>query len=214
MSEAISAYPLCWPPHKPRTANTDRQYGRFSKKGNRGWTENITLHQATQRVLDELGKYKQRVDPDSIIISTNLKTRASDGLPKSGQRNPDDPGAAVHFSLDGKDKCIPIDTYTKIEQNLAAIAASILILRSLERYGSGMEEAAYTGFAALPDGVMTGEQPWYAVLDVDPDHRDMPELVERVYKNLRSESHPDKGGDPARFNQVQKAWEQYQAQTT
>jgi len=78
MPDHISAYPLCWPAHKPRTSNEDRQYGRFSKKDNRGWGGNISLHQATRRVVDELNKYTKygrtyRVDPDGIVISTNLK---------------------------------------------------------------------------------------------------------------------------------------------
>jgi len=136
----------------------------------------------------------------------------SDGLPKSGQRTPEDSGVAVYFDLDGKSQCIPIDSFTKIEQNLAAVAATISALRSLERYGSGLMEAAFDGFTALPPAgsVMAGGEPWYSVLDVDPD--DMHEIIKRAYQYGRSEHHPDRGGDAAKFDQVQQAWNQYQEQ--
>lgn len=219
MSEHISAYPLSWPPGWPRTEHYDRVYGRFSTKDRSGqWprTKDITLAQARKRVQEELERFDghqrnwERIDPDHTVLSTNLALRL-DGLPRSGQNQPEDPGAVLYFELDGKRQCIPCDQYLHVEQNIAAIAATLSALRTLERHGSGIMERAFTGFTALPPP-MAGKAPWYSVLGVDPDApRD---VVERAYKKRRSIAHSDKGGHDDSFDQVQKAWQTYLEQSS
>ena len=121
-----------------------------------------------------------RIAEDSIVISTDLKVRKADGLPASGQREPDDPGAALYFTWDDQPKVIAVDTFSRIPQNIAGIAASINALRALDRYGSGLMNTALTGFAALPHLV---DDPWYVVLDLHPDAT--ASQVEESYKRLR-----------------------------
>jgi hypothetical protein len=213
MSETIEAYPLQWPEGWPRTAPADRRYGRFGTRSSGRYVSsgNITIAQALQRIRSELsaldgGRSRwERIDPDQTVISTNLRQR-NDGLPYSNQREPEDPGAAVYFLMDGKRQCIPCDSYTKIAQNLAAIAATIEALRTLERHGSGLMERAFTGFTALPPP-MTGEAPWYETLRVPADVP--PEVVKAAYQRLRKETHPDHGGDASQFSAVCRAWEVY-----
>tara|TARA_R110002110_G_scaffold415835_1_gene657178 strand:- start:10765 stop:11445 length:681 start_codon:yes stop_codon:yes gene_type:complete len=211
--DTIDAYPLRWPESWPRTDTSDRKYGRFGTRGRepgRSWSssKDITIAQAVARIKSELsaldgGRSRwERIDPGQTVISTNLRQR-NDGLPYSNQRDPEDPGAALYFEMDGKRQCIPCDSYTKIAQNLAAIAATIEALRTLERHGSGLMERAFTGFTALPPPI-AGEQPWYEVLQVPQDA--LASLVRQQYHQKRRAAHPDHGGSSDAFDQVQKAW--------
>jgi len=206
MDDHITAYPLCWPPGKPRT--NSRSYGRFGTRNERGWgSNNITLHQATSRVLEAIDKFTRpghRFRAKNVIISTDLQLRL-DGLPRSDQKAPEDPGVAVYFELDGKQRCIPCDHYTKIEQNLAAVAAVVEALRTIERHGSEMFEAAFTGFTALPDPSAIAVPHWRSILETESTDLDE---VKRAYRVAASASHPDKGGDSEQFRLVQEAWAQ------
>lgn len=209
MSE-ITRSPLCWPNWFPRADASDRIHGRFGKKRRQGWgIESITLSQATQRVLSELSSFTRnghpwRCNPDNVIISTDLELRL-DGFPRSGQKKPLDPGVAVYFTLDGVQRCIPCDVYLRIEDNLAAVAATIEALRTIERHGSQMLEAAFSGFDALPSPDSLGEKTWRDVLDY---FGNVYELAEKAYQVARKKAHPDHGGTTERFNEVQAAWQQ------
>lgn len=205
-ADHVDAYPLQWPQGWPRTAPGDRRDGRFGTREG-----DITIGRATRRILDELSRMDSGtavwtdIDPDGIVISTNLKRRL-DGLPYSNQREPEDPGASVYFTRKGRPQVIPCDSYTKIAQNLAAIAATIEALRALERHGSGLMERAFTGFTALPPP-MAGEAPWYEVLQCPSDAQYT--RVKAAYYALRKASHPDHGGDANKFYAVTRAWESY-----
>lgn len=204
------AYPLQWPIGWPRTPAEKRGYGRFSTKGRSDYgnwqtTKHITISQAVGRILDEIRAFSHSgsLDPETVVISTNLKVR-NDGRPKSGQRMPEDPGVAVYFELEGKPQCIPCDAYTKVEQNLAAVAATLSALRTLERHGSGIMERAFTGFEALPH---LAEDPWWVVLQLPSD--DVPwAVIDKQYRVLRSDNHPDRGGHPDQFDRIQKAYQE------
>lgn len=208
----ITKSPLCWPQHFPRTKSGDRTHGRFGKKGSQGYgIQDLTLREATNRVLKALWSFTRsgrdyRCRADEAIISTNLDLR-NDGLPRSVQKKPSDSGVAVYFELDRKQRCIPCDMYLRIEDNLAAIAATIDALRTMERHGSQMFEAAFSGFDALPGPDHFVGRNWRDVLDCYSENlRD----GEDAYKRLRKLAHPDHGGTTEKFNEVQTAWEQAQ----
>lgn len=212
-SESIDAYPLQWPEGWPRTDPGCRKYGRFGSRSSGSYiaSGNITIAQAITRIQSELSAldggrtHWDRIDPDQTVISTNLRQR-NDGLPYSNQREPQDPGAAVYFVMDGKRQCIPCDSYTKVAQNLAAIAATIEALRTLERHGSGLMERAFTGFTALPPPI-AGEPPWYEVLQVPADAPE--KQVKVAFFAKRSRAHPDRGGNAGEFSAVCRAWDSY-----
>lgn len=194
----MRAYPLSWPTGWPRTTEGQRLYGRFSQD-----RRDITVSQAVRRIQEQLDRFtcvgrSRRVDPDSIVISTNQQTRL-DGMPYSNRREPTDPGAAVYFELDGAPRVIPCDQYLRLAENLAAIAATIDALRTLERHGSGIMERAFTGFAALPN---PDNRQWRDVLGDDLTTLD---AVEQRFRSMARERHPDKGGDPAAFAELTKA---------
>ena len=204
----VEAYPLTWPEGWLRTDDNSRQYAKFGKKVSRRSTFNdqyyrqnadITVADATNRLstqLDRMGVYEE-----DIIISTNLQTRL-DGLPRSGQRAPKDPGAAVYWeNAEGNHLVIAIDLYFKVEHNMAAIAATLDALRGIERWGGAkILERAFTGFTALED--QSGRD-WREVVD-NYTGNDLTgaELLFRI--KLR-DAHPDRGGDPDQFHILMKA---------
>ena len=146
---------------------------------------------------------------DDVVISTNLELRL-DGLPYSGQREPVDPGATVYWcDRSGATRCMAIDRYTRVADNLAAIAATLDAMRAIERHGGAeILDRAFTGFAALlgPDA----DKPWHVVLAC-PAHAST-DHVRKNYRRARSMFHPDRGGDAETFNTIQRAWEQFCAE--
>src|SRR6476469_975099 len=95
----IAAYPLTWPAGWPRTSAGDHTHGKFGSRRTRpgasyARTEDVTITEATQRVLEEL--QRMGIDRQDVVISTNVRTRL-DGLPRSGEREPNDSGAAAYW---------------------------------------------------------------------------------------------------------------------
>ena len=213
----MQAYPLSWPSGWPRTTAGKRTRAKFSK-GERQysstpdgshWTrqKDITVADGTTRVLDSLRKFG--VLEGDAIISTNLKRRL-DGLPRSGQAAPDDPGVAVYWQRIGETghKVMAIDQYDRVEHNLAAIAATLEAMRAIERHGGAqILDRAFTGFAALPAPGNTARRAWRDVLGI-PDTDKRLTSAEASYKRLRSQYHPDKNGgqELPEWHQVQQAW--------
>jgi hypothetical protein len=162
----------------------------------------LTIYDSVVRVKAELEKMGVR--DDDLVISTNLKLRL-DGFPRSDQPNPADPGVAVYW-LNRKDrsqppKCMAIDRYNRVADNLAAVAATLEAMRAIERHGGAeILDRAYSGFTALPGPEAID---WRTVLDpADP---------EGSYKRLRSQHHPDRGGDATAFNRVQRAYDEWRS---
>ncbi len=137
-----------------------------------------------------------------IVISTNVPTRL-DGTPRSDRPEPRDSGAAVYWGTKkGEQRCMAIDRYERVADNLAAIAATLDAMRAIERHGGAtILDRAFSGFAQLA----APEQP-FQVLGVSA-HASKEE-IERAYRLLASKHHPDKGGDPnemARINAARDA---------
>lgn len=205
----VQAYPLQWPDGWKRTPADQRAFGRFgtAKNSHAGsWRrmETITIYAATVRLREEL--QRMGVRDDDMVLSTNLRLRL-DGLPRSDQAAPADPGAAVYWTdvWTGAPRCMAIDRYTKVEQNIAALAATIEALRAIERHGGAIVlERAFTGFAALPPPIVAGmARPWWVVLEV-PHDTDVAE-VQRAYRHLAAAFHPDRGGDAAKMAELNAA---------
>lgn len=206
--EPISAYPLQWPTGWKRTQS--RSYGRFSTKQtvtNQYRTyqdsKDITINEATQRVLAALNK--MGIGRQDVVISTNIELRL-DGLPKSGQAQPQDPGVAVYWETRKKERrCMAIDLYTKVEQNIAAVAATLDALRAIERHGgAAILDRAFTGFAALPEH---SETPWRVALEFPQGAQVTADMVNARYRDLARKHHPDVGGDPKTFSTLTRAKE-------
>lgn len=204
----IESYPLYWPLGRKRTPASQRKRAKFGKKaaseyGSWKTTKELTVSQALARVFYELRRLG--VDNATVIVSTNIRTR-NDGLPYSNARMPDDPGVAVWFMLHGVQKCMPSDSWDRVADNLAAIAAHIAASRAIARYRVQDIDQQFAGFTAITD---QNSPSWWAVLGVTQD-AEYGE-VKAAYILKRKVAHPDRGGDVDAFDRVQKAWEAYQA---
>jgi hypothetical protein len=207
------AYPLTWPEGFPRTPANKRERARFGRKGSSFGVSRLTVNQAILRLKGEVQAFTRvghdwRIDPELVVVSTNVRTR-NDGLPYSNAREPEDSGVAVYLELDGEPHVFPCDRWDRVADNIAAIAAHLGAMRGMERWGVGDLRRVFAGFAALPPG--TGESyghvdHWWDTLGVQPDAR-RPE-IEAAYRRLRSQHHPDRGGDPEKFDKVRRAFEQ------
>ncbi|WP_202406092.1 J domain-containing protein [Hufsiella ginkgonis] len=210
----IQAFPLCWPGNKPRTLKDNRSRASFGKKSTtrNGYDQKVslTVASATDRLLKELDAYTRvgcdyRVPPESVIISCNVPP-SKKGRPSSGMAEPEDPGVAVYFILDGNNYCLPCDKWNRVADNIGAIAAHINALRGIERWGVGQNHDVYTGYKALPESASASS--WRQVLNVSAI--DDLFTVRLSYRSLAKKHHPSVGGDAEKFQQIQEAWAQAQ----
>ena len=183
----IEAYPLAWPTGWDRTPAHKRQRARFStslKNARDGLLEEVRLTGGTQPV-----------------ISTNIPTRR-DGLPYASSKNPSDPGVAVYFTLRREPQVLCCDRWETVADNLQALRLTLAALRGLERWGSSeMMSRVFQGFAALPEA--SAEQPWWVVLGVTKSWG--LDAIEKVYRALAMEWHPDRGGDSEMMVRLNRA---------
>lgn len=191
----IAAHPLQWPEGWPRTDYFKKKYGKFNKKERRpgsNWASarDVTVAEACSRVLDELDR--MGIDRQDVVISTNVRTRL-DGLPRSGEREPDDGGAAVYWQTKkGERRVMAIDQYLSVADNLAAIAATLDAMRAIERHGGAqILDRAFTGFTALPEPRRARH--WREVIGVPQWETSLSE-VRAIYRRRAMELHPDRPG--------------------
>lgn len=184
---SITAFPLAWPLHFPRTKY--RETGRF--------------HTGIARALGNVEASLEKFAKDShkelcdVVISSNV-TRAI--------QRPEDPGIAVWALWDGMQVCIPVDRYTSVSNNLQAVHYIIEARRSELRHGSlELVRAAFRGsLLATPQ---SGQQ-WWEVLEVD--ERASKEEIRAAYRRKVSTHHPDKGGDTNLMAEINAAFEEAQ----
>jgi len=190
--ETDKRYPLCWPDGWPRTNNSKITHSSFR----------VTQDSAQNNLLAEL----KRLGAKEIIISTNIRLR-NDGLPYASQRPPEDKGVAIYFKYKKREMVFACDKYTIVGDNIHAIGKTIEALRGIERWGaSDMLERAFTGFEALPSPDNAGGARWQDVLQVGNTYT--LDEVERNFKLLAKEHHPDNDGNADQFDLLVKARDQ------
>lgn len=208
VARMTTAYPLSWPAGWRRTTDGNRKPAKFSKKersAQHSWTttRDLTLSEALRRLLDELS----RLGATGHVISTNVQVRL-DGLPRSGQAQPKDPGVAVYFKLQGKDRVLACDKWSRVEGNIAAIAAHIDAIRRQDRYGVGTLDQAFAGYAALPPPSESNRRPWREVLGIAADMTPPLSVVETFYKKAAMANHPDTGGSHDAMSEINHAYDE------
>lgn len=209
MSER-TAFPLSWPDGWKRTAPVSRVHAQFGRTDTRlndqgqllyAGKKRLSVADALQRLLGEL---RHMGIPDwNVIVSTNVPLRL-DGMPRS-DKEPADPGAAVYWKKNDKQvmRCMAIDRYTRVADNLAAIAATLEAMRAIERHGGGtILERAFLGFAALPEKASSS---WRQVFGISTTAAATWPMVEERFRALAQVHHPDKGGDRAKFEEIVQA---------
>lgn len=191
------AHPLQWPTGWQRTKRP--RPSSFGYDGNKP-----SIHRATQELRREMKLLKGK----NLVISSNLRLR-KDGLPISSQREPDDSGIALYFTLDDEQKVIACDSYNRAGCNIWAIAKTVNALRGIDRWGaSELLTRAFTGFKALPEqaGSSTAHtKAWYELLKVAPDCS--VDELKTAYRTLVKRYHPDRIGDNDYFLVIQDAYQ-------
>lgn len=139
------AYPLSWPAGFKRYERQDRSRARFGRQNLSGYRDRLSVAEALVRLKTEVDRLKA----EDLVVSSNMPTRR-DGMPQSRSRQPDDPGVAVYFNLDGQPHCLPCDKWDRLADNIAAVAAHIDAVRAQERYGVGDLKHAFAGYKQLP----------------------------------------------------------------
>lgn len=203
MSER-KAFPLSWPDGWKRAkVRTEAAFGKTTAiEGGRSALKRLSVADSVQRLLAEL---KRMGVPDwNVIISTNVELRL-DGMPRS-DREPADPGVAVYWKQTPNSptmRCMAIDRYRRVADNLAAVAATLEAMRAIERHGGAeILNRAFLGFAALPE---KASQPWREVLGIEGTPT--LELIESRFRALVKVHHPDSGGNTDDFMKLQQARE-------
>lgn len=200
MTEAATPYPLQWPAARPRRHPLARRRSVFrTTRGESYGTKPITVAVALERLEREL----ERLGAINAVVSTNLEITKRDRLPRSGQREPEDPGVAVYFQLNGKPHCMPCDTYSTVAANIAGVAAHIEATRAIERYGVATVAEMFAGFEALPSP--QHERPWRQVLELHRDADLTMSIVEERFRHLARERHPDLGGGDSMMAELNRA---------
>jgi hypothetical protein len=204
------AYPLSWPEGWKRCKS--RTQAAFNKTKEPRYQDGQPIYQgksrlsvadAVRRVIAELSR--MGVPDWNTIISTNVPLRL-DGLPRSDQE-PSDPGVAVYWVKPGSKtqemRCMAIDRYTRVADNLAAVAATLEAMRAIERHGGAeILNRAFLGFAALPE---KASQPWREVLGIAAETVPTPALVQERFRVLVKVHHPDAGGKDEEFRRIMQA---------
>lgn len=192
----VTPFPLQWPAGRHRCPASARKNGKFSSTRQGAHCRShgeLTVAEALKRLKEELDRIGARYP----VVSTNLETRL-DGLPRSGQAKPRDPGIAVYFDIGGAAHCLPCDTYNDVAQNIAAIAAHIAATRAIERHGVASVREMFRGFVALPP-----PQSCWEILGVP--ERASRETIETAYRALAKKRHPDSGGSQAAMSELNRA---------
>ncbi len=127
----------------------------------------------------------------SMILSTNIRFTASGARDQNvSRRDPDDPGVAFYFDLDGKPHVLACDRWNSVADNIAAIAAHIEALRGQERWGVADLRQAFAGHAALPAPDHVAPLQWRKHIGL-PAGRVTREQLDAAYRREARSAHPD-----------------------
>lgn len=181
-------FPLSWPAAKLRTAAHHRKSAAFRDNG-----REVGVPTAINRLQIEL----EAIRAGSPILSTNLELRL-DGRPRADRSAPSDPGAAIYFTLKGREIALACDRWDRVADNIVAIAKHIEALRGQDRWGVGTIEQAFAGYEALP-----APEQWWQVLGVGVQAT-AAEINAR-YRELARAAHPDTGGSEAAMARLNAA---------
>ena len=191
------SFPLTWPQTEARTPSHCRERARWGKHGHSGYGKRaLTISEATGRLVKEISL----LGATQSTISSDIPLR-NDGFPRGGAREPDDPGVCVYLTIGKRPYSLPSDSWDRVADNIAAIAAHIGAMRSMERWGVGSLEKNFAGYLALP--APTALRPWFDVLHcLECDDQ---VTVDRQYKILALDFHPDNGGSHEDMAELNRA---------
>lgn len=185
-------FPLHWPEGWKRTPYPTRS----------AFDKNRTLAAARDTLLHEL----RLLCATSVELSSNVRVRP-DGLPYSGQAQPQDKGVAVYFKMRGKDYALACDKWSRVECNIYSIAKHVDAMRAQDRYGVGSPEQAFAGYQKLlPADAAPSAATWWTILGVQAGAS--VDEIENAFRVLALKKHPDHGGKHEEFAMLSAARDQ------
>lgn len=198
--EIHMAYPLAWVAGRPRTPARDRRRALWRSGG-----REITLTEARKRLREQTGAMTrpgQHWRVTNMVLSTNIRFTASGARDKNvSRRDPEDPGVAFYFDLDGRPHVLACDRWDTVQDNIAAIAAHIDALRGQERWGVADLRQAFAGHVALP-----APEQWWQILGVSS--RATSAEIDAAWRGKMRAAHPDAGGSDAAAARLNHARDQ------
>ena len=203
MNQTVDRYPLAWPAGWTRTPWRDRERAHFSRhettRDNLGQKVQSSRRVTIADAFDRLDAQLTYLGAARVIVSSNLELRVN-GVPRSNQIEPPDPGIALYFTLKGKPLCLACDKWDRAADNIAAIAQHIDALRRIDRYGIGSIEQAFAGYTAIPAQAAS----WFTVLEFDAPPK-VWDVIEQRHTELAKRHHPDRGGNPETMAKINAA---------
>jgi hypothetical protein len=184
----IPPYPLTWPDGLPRTEKKVSSQFRTS------------LSAAIANVKKSLAAFASDTNKAVTEIAVTSNVAGITFEP------PTDTGVAVWFDWEGQQRCIAVDRYPKVEDNLQAIHHILEARRTEMRHGGlHIVRQTFKGFVALP--APEGARPWRDVLGlVGAMGSITPADVKAAYRTKAQEADPDKpGGSKDRMNELTRA---------
>lgn len=182
---AFPPYPLAWPDGLPRTERKAPSQFRTS------------LSAAINNVKKSLAAFGNDTSKSvtNIAVTSNVGGITFD--------DPDDTGIAVWFEWEGVQRCIAVDRYKKVEDNLQAVHHILEARRTEMRHGGlHIVRQTFKGFAALP--APEGAKPWREVLGIDGPTS--ASAIRVRYRELAKDAHPDRpGGSKERMAALSRA---------
>jgi hypothetical protein len=102
-------------------------------------------------------------------------------------------------------RCIAVDRYPKVADNLQAIHHILEARRTEMRHGGlHVVRQTFKGFTALP--APPGRKSWREVLGFRPDERIAGTAsIDARYRELAAKAHPDKGGSSDKMAELNRA---------
>lgn len=177
-------YPLVWPDGLPRTERKATSQFRTS------------LSAAVNNVKKSLAAFGSDTGKavGEVSVTSNVGGIAFDA--------PKDTGVAIWFEWEGAQRCIAVDRYPKVEDNLQAIHHILEARRTEMRHGGlHIVRQTFKGFVALP--APEGAKPWREVLELTGPVT--VKDIDRAYREKAALAHPDKGGTPAAMQELNRA---------
>lgn len=179
----LPPYPLAWPEGLPRT---DRKANSQFRTSLSAAISNV------KKSLAAFGSDTGKAVTD-VSVTSNVGGIAFDA--------PKDTGVAIWFEWDGAARCIAVDRYPKVEDNLQAIHHILEARRTEMRHGGlHIVRQTFKGFTALP--APPGND-WWDVLGV-PRGASL-DAIEAAYREKAKRAHPDAGGTAEQMQHLNAA---------
>ena len=202
--ETIPRYPLEWPLGWRRSRSrksaqfktVERVASTVPNGGYSNRSRQLSMADAVSRLEEQLDKLGAK----NPVLSTNVSLTLS-GRPR-GDENPTDPGVACYFRYKKVPTVLACDTYFRVADNIAALAAHIEAIRAIDRYGVGTIEQALAGYKALPADTAAD---WRSALGIAKGAPVTIDAVNDAYHALAKRYHPDVGGSEDRMAWLNRA---------